>query len=134
MKKRCFVILNHQITEKQKKELKERFHIKEIYFLSEKLKNFISEIDPEKWIDENILDGITSEIASTLKKGDYLWVQTEYGLTCYLVQFGFKNNFIPIYSTTKRIMKEKSITGEKVKREYIFEHEKFRFYRELKNE
>ncbi len=132
MGKKCFVILNHEITEMQKKELKERFSIQEIKPLPSNLKNLIVEIDPEKWLNEETLKSIKKEIADFLGKRDFLWVQTEYGLTCYLVQFAFKNGFIPIYSATRRVFKETKISSEQIKREYLFEHVCFRLYKEVK--
>ena len=132
MDKKCFVILNHQITEMQKKELKERFSIKEIKTLPSNLKDSIVEINPEKWIDKEVLKSIKQEITSFLEKGDYLWVQTEYGLTCHLVQYAFEKGFIPIYSATKRVFKETKLSPEQVKREYLFQHICFRLYKEVK--
>ena len=132
MAKKCFVILNHKITEMQKKELRERFSIEEIKPLPSKLKNSIVEISPEKWLEEEILKSIKQEITSFLEKGDFLWVQTEYGLTCHLVQYAFKKGFTPIYSATKRVFKETRLSSEQIKREYLFEHVCFRLYKEVK--
>jgi len=127
--KRCFVVLNHTITEKQQKDLREKLGVEKIIFPSENLKKELKEIDPKIWICTEILEKLKSEILSSLKEGDYLWVQTEYGLTCYLVQFAFKNGFKPIYSTTKRIFKEYKLDEERIQREYLFGHVSFMPYR-----
>ena len=125
----CFVVLNHNITDKQQKELKEKLKIVELYFPSQSLKKELVEINPSKWLSNETLERLKEEIKSVLAEKDYLWVQTEYGLTCYLVQFAFKNGFKPIYSTTRRVFEEKKLSDEKIKREYLFEHVCFMPYR-----
>ena len=126
--KKALIILNHNPTENQLNQLKEIFNVNEILYLPSKLKNFISNVPPDKPIPEEFLKNITDFIIKNLQKDDIIWIQTEYGITFYIVDFAFKVGFIPIYSTTERIYNEKKLDNEKVERKYLFKHVSFRKY------
>ena len=74
------------------------------------------------------MESITDFIYKNLSKGDYIWIQTEYGITFYIVDFALNNGFIPIYSTTERIYTEKKLSDNEIERNYIFRHVRFRKY------
>ncbi len=123
--------MNHIPTESQLEQLRKEFDIAEFLYLPEEIKNFISNVPPEKDIPDKILSKITEFIEKNLSKGDYVWIQTEYGITFYVVDFALKKGFIPIYSTTKRVYTEKRLDKNEIERKYLFKHVRFRKYKKF---
>ena len=116
------------MTDSQRRELEKRFKVEKIINLPENLREILRDVPGDLFSSDKIVE-IERFITSNLSKGDYIWVQTEYGLTCYLVSLSFKMGYIPIYSFTKRVYNEKKLEGEKIKREHIFKHIEFKIYR-----
>lgn len=125
---RTFCLLNHNLTKNQLEELKEKFSSQEIIYPTEEIKNFWSQILPEKENTEIIESVVLWLKSSGAKDGDLFIIQGEFGSTFTLVDYALKNHLVPIYATTKRISKEIR-NGEKVQREYIFEHVQFKKYK-----
>lgn len=127
MPKTLFILLNHELTDAQKSEAKERFGIE----------NFVN-ITKEKWSnippDMDNINEFLSEFAFTLKsntkKGDYLFIQGDFGATYALVRFALNLGITPIYATTKRILVEAIENGVKIIKK-TFIHERFREFREF---
>ena len=124
MKTLC--LLNHKLTLNQIADLEQNWHSKEIVYPPEEIALMWSNIPPE-----NLRSDAVQKLALWLKAnstaGDLFIIQGEFGSTFRLVDFALKNNLVPIYATTKRIARE-SCNGEKVQREYIFEHVCFKRY------
>ena len=125
---KVLIILNHTPSEAQLKDLKNSFAITEILGLPEDIKDYLKNVPPDKDLSIDILESITDFIYKNLSKGDYIWIQTEYGITFYIVDFALNNGFIPIYSTTERIYTEKKLSDNEIERNYIFRHVRFRKY------
>ena len=127
MPKTLFILLNHALTDAQKSEAKERFNIEKfVNITNEKWSNVPPQMD-------NLSDFL-SEFALTLKsnakKGDYLFIQGDFGATYALVRFAINLGITPIYATTRRISVEVIENGEKIiKKSFI--HERFRAFREF---
>lgn len=129
--KKTFCLLNHTLTKNQLAELKEKFASQEIIYPTEEIKNLWSQISPEKDSAE-IIEAVVSWLKTVgAKDGDLFIIQGEFGSTFMLVDYALKNHLVPIYATTKRISKEMR-NGEKVQREYIFEHVQFKMYKYYK--
>ncbi|MBS4534149.1 hypothetical protein GOQ29_00795 [Clostridium sp. D2Q-14] len=120
-------ILSHELTNEQKKELKEKYNVKCIVILSEELMSYWSNIDPNSNIPNKNLFQIIDWILNSSSEGDYVFIQGEYGSVYYLVDFCFSTNRVPIYSSSKRRVLENK-EGEKVYSKRIFEHVKFKKY------
>lgn len=129
--KKTFCLLNHTLTKNQLAELKEKFASQEIIYPTEEIKNLWSHIPPEKENTEIVKAIVQWLENSVAKDGDLFIIQGEFGSTFTLVDYALKNHLVPIYATTKRIAKE-SRDGEKVQREYIFEHVQFKMYKYYK--
>lgn len=123
---KAFCLLNHELTENQKKELTTDFCASKIIYPSEEISKIWSQIPANKTVDRTIIKQITDWLLSA-EKNDVLIVQGDFASTFMIVDFALKNGLIPICATTKRVAKE-SRQGETVKREYIFEHICFRKY------
>ena len=127
---KTFCLLNHKLTENQIADLETNFNSIQIVYPDDELSKQWSQINPEQ---EN--DGVIKNAVAWLQdaqKEDLLVIQGEYGCTFKLVDYALKKGLIPIYATTKRIAKE-VYDGEKVHREYIFEHvcfKKYKYYQE----
>ena len=127
--RKIVIILNHTPTEEQINDLKLNFNVTEIIYPPEELKNYLLNIPPEdEKISENFLKSIIQFIKENLQNGDFIWVQTEYGATFYIVDYAIKNGYIPIYSTTKRVYEEKLLDKNKIERKFLFKHVRFRRY------
>ena len=72
-------------------DLKNSFAIAEILELPEDIKNYLKNVPPDKDLSIDILESITDFIYKNLSKGDYIWIQTEYGITFYIVDFALNN-------------------------------------------
>lgn len=127
MKPKTFCLLNHELTQNQISELREKFSSDKIIYPDEKLSLLWKSIPPEKENDEIVKKAVDWLKISDAEKGDLFIIQGEFGSTFTLVDFALKNHLVPIYATTKRVAKE-SRSGETVRREYIFEHVCFKKY------
>lgn len=124
---RTFCLLNHDLTQKQLCELKDKFASQTVLFPQKELSLKWSQIDPEKSNEDIVLSVVCWLESYGAKKGDLFIVQGEFGATFKLVDYALKNELVPVYATTRRVAKE-SRCGEVVRREYVFEHVCFKRY------
>jgi len=123
---KAYCLLNHQLTENQKKELLEKYDCNEIIYPTEELSATWSQIPAIQKIDRSIINAVISWLDAA-EEGDVLIIQGEFGSTFMLVDFALKHNLIPLHAVTKRVASEQR-NGEVVQRQYIFEHVCFRPY------
>ena len=121
-------IMNHPLSSEQKEYAKTELNINNFLFLPDNLKEYFSNISSFKNLDLEKLNLITEYITNNMKKGDYVLIQTEFGVTFYLVDFCLKNGFIPVYATSNRIYEESINPDGSVSRKHIFKFVKFRKY------
>jgi len=62
------------------------------------------------------------------EKENFCLIQGDFGATFYLVSWCFKNGFVPIYLTTKRVAKEVVRSDGTVELLKVFRHGRFRRY------
>ena len=118
------LLFSHILTETQAKELKEQYRCENIIYMPEEIKM--------RWmsVDDNTSPEIfESFLLDNLKKGDYVLIQGDWGMTYKLITFAKKNGFIPIFSRTTRNVKEVN-NGDKIIKTSIFQHIGFRKYEE----
>jgi hypothetical protein len=125
---KLLVVLSHELSDVQKKELEGDLKITEIILMPKKLKNFWSDVNPKGELPINEIKEITEWILKESRKNDYVLVQGDFGATYYLVDFCFKNERIPIYATTKRCVEEKKIEDRTIINR-VFKHVNFRKYK-----
>ena len=131
IRRRCFMskvfcLLNHSLTKKQIEELRNRFCANEIIYPSENLSARWSQIPTSEELDISTVKNVI-EWLTIAEEGDFFIVQGEYGLTFILVDYALQHKLIPLYAVTKRMASER-VEGEKVSRQYVFEHVCFRKY------
>ena len=121
------VILNHKITEDQKKDLQNNYSVNSFHFLPDELQAKLKQIDPEASLVQ-LQGSIIYPVIQEIKKvnPDYLWIQGE-STVCFNIQTWCNNNgIILLTATTKREVQEViSCDGSTVKKS-IFKHVRFR--------
>ena len=122
-------IMNHSLSSEQKEYAQKEFKVNEFLFLPDFLKEYFLNISPFEDLDLEKLSLVTKFIKDNLKKGDFVLIQTEFGVTFYLVDFCLKNDFVPVYATSNRIYEEKINNDGSVSRKHVFKFVKFRKYR-----
>lgn len=128
--RRCLSILSHKLSDIQKQQLKQEWNVDEIEELNEELKFEWGSIDPSSKLDKKLIEKLKNEIEDKTEENDYVIVQGEWGMTFVIVNICFDLDRIPIYATTKRIIKEIK-EGQEIKIERIFRHIKFRKYEKV---
>lgn len=127
------LIFSHELTATQADDARASLGVCDFIKMPQALQDKWSNIPPElSNLDEFILDEFIAEfknfIKTNAKIGDVALVQGDFGATYSIVNFCKKNGIKAIYATTKRTIKE-SMVGDKVVKNSIFEHVKFREYR-----
>lgn len=129
---KAYCLLNHELTQNQILELKEKYLIENIIYPSVELSKIWGQIPATELLDLGVINSVIEWLFNA-KKDDVLIVQGEFGSTFMLVDYALKKGLIPLHAVTKRIAKE-SREGEIVHRQYIFEHVCFRKYEYYKVE
>uniref|UniRef100_A0A7C5Z7M6 CRISPR-associated protein n=1 Tax=Caldicellulosiruptor owensensis TaxID=55205 RepID=A0A7C5Z7M6_9FIRM len=126
---KLFLIFNHQLSQEQEKEAREVLQVEEIVSLPLKLQEFWSNIPPEVELREEMFKEITDFLLQNKgEQENFCLVQGDFGATVYLVSWCFKNGFVPIYATTKRVAREIVKPDGSVELLKVFKHERFRRY------
>lgn len=124
---KAFCLLNHELTQNQINELKNKYSIKEIIYPEKNLTTKWSQIPAIEELSMDIISSVVQWLSSA-QENDVLIIQGEFGSTFMIVDYALKNKLIPVHAVTNRVAKE-SREGETVHREYIFEHVCFRKYK-----
>lgn len=126
--KNVVIMLSHELTEEQKRDLEVNWNVEGFIDLPEILKEQWKNINPEdEELNNDIIKQLVKFIKDNTEEEDYILIQGEYGMTFLMANKCLDLNRIPIYATTKRISVEKNIDGE-IHLEKIFKHIRFRKY------
>ncbi len=126
--RKMLLIFSHKLTSDQSLQAEKQLNVDEFIYLPSDLQHLWSNIPPTVETLSNYLEPIKKWIVKTAKKGDYLLIQGDFGATYLVVSFAFKNNLIPVYSTTKRIYDEKLLENGNKELKHIINHIMFRKY------
>jgi len=127
--KKLFLIFNHQLTDEQIDEARVRLGVSQFVSLPEELQNFWGNIAPDVDLEPEMFSDLTQFLLGNRSNDeDYCLVQGDFGATVYIVSWCFKNGFVPIYSTTKRVAHEIVKPDGTVEVVKLFRHERFRRY------
>jgi hypothetical protein len=124
---KVFCLLNHELTPNQTEELKNSFHAEKIIYPPEQIASFWSGIPTDQELTKRQFEPVTAWLRDA-DAGDILILQGEYSAAFAIVDFALKNGLIPVCAVTKRVSHE-TREGEKVTKNYVFEHICFRRYR-----
>ncbi|GAB6044548.1 CRISPR-associated protein Csx20 [Caminibacter profundus] len=123
---KLFLFFSHNLTQEQIKDA-ESLGINEFVSLPHKLQYLWSNVPPELEDLEEYVIPFYEFLNINAKKGDYVLVQGDFGLSCRLVNYSKQKGLIPIYATSKRVTKEIK-KEDKVIKISEFKHIKFRRY------
>ena len=123
---KVYCLLNHSLTERQLAELQEKYGAGEVVYPDERLAATWSQVPVTPVLDRSVIQAITDWL-SAARKGDVLVVQGEFGSTFMIVDYALGRGLVPLHAVTRRVALEHR-EGEKVLRQYVFEHVCFRRY------
>ena len=127
-KTNMILIFSHELTTTQIDDARKTFGVRDFIKMPKTLQDKWSNIPPELSNLDEFMAEFKNFIKTNAKIGDVALVQGDFGATYSIVHFCKKNGIKAIYATTKRTIKE-SMVGDKVAKNSIFEHVKFREYR-----
>ena len=124
------LFFSHALTSEQVKDAQEKLGCKDIISLPYDLQQKWQQIPPEGEIDDFVINPFISYLSQKTDNGDYVLVQGEFGVSFMIVNWCLKNNRIPIYATTKRVVNEEMKSDGSVQKVTRFKHVQFRRYNE----
>ncbi len=127
-KTNMILIFSHELTTTQIDDARKSLGVSDFIKMPKALQDKWSNIPPELSNLGEFIAEFKNFIKTNAKIGDVALVQGDFGATYSIVNFCKKNGIKTIYATTKRTIKE-SMVGDKVVKNSIFEHVKFREFR-----
>lgn len=128
MARTMFIILSHELTEEQKEDAKERLGVTDFVKMPEELSVVWRSIPPDADSVSTMLSSIKGWLKDQAREGDIALIQGDFGATFHMVDFAFNNGIRPVYSTTKREVKESVNSAGEIVSERRFKHVRFRNY------
>ncbi|MCX7884668.1 MAG: CRISPR-associated protein Csx20 [Caloramator sp.] len=123
-----YLIFSHNLTKDQEEDAKKNLKIDRFIYMPDELKNIWGNINPYGELPIDDIQKIKDYIYKNAKKGDYILIQGDFWAVYNLVKWCFEKDFIPVYSTTKRVHDEKDLKNGQVESRKIFKHVNFRRY------
>lgn len=130
MVKKAAILLNHRLTDYQKKELRQIWSVTELVFPTANIAGLWKSVPPVGDISIPLSETLIKWLQNVTVPYDYIVIQGDYGMVCLLVQWCFCNQRIPLYATSQRKAVEAKENGKIVTRR-IFDHVNFRRYSKL---
>jgi len=134
LSRNLFLIFSHKLTPEQKEDARRTLGINSFFTLPEELQRLWSNIPPKGMLDNQLLEKFVTWLSRNAKKGDFILIQGEFGMTFALVDWCLKNNFIPIYSTTERVFTQEKTYDNKIMNKHIYKHVNFRKFKRYEGE
>ena len=125
--KRMFLLFSHKLTASQEADAKKNLRVEEFVYLDEELQKVWSNVPPNLSDLKEYLKPIVEFLKSSLRSGDVVLVQGDFGATCYMARVVKELGGVAVYATTKRDVVEIKV-GDKIEKKSIFEHVMFRRY------
>ncbi len=128
MKRQAILIFSHELTPEQERDLKVKWNVGKIVTMPENIQSVWKNMPPELPSLKRYVRPVLTWLIETGFPGDLVLVQGDFGATYIVVSFAVRVGFVPVYSTTKREVEEKTYPDGTVKQERIFNHCIFRKY------
>jgi len=125
--KRMFLLFSHKLTASQEADAKDSLEVGEFVYLDQELQKVWSNVPPNLSDLKEYLEPIVEFLKSSLRSGDVVLVQGDFGATCYMARVVKELGGVAVYATTKRDVVEIKV-GDKIEKKSIFEHVMFRKY------
>jgi hypothetical protein len=124
---KMILLFSHKITKEQVEDAKKSLGVDEFVKLDDKTLSLWSNIPTDIQDISKHLKPIKDFILRHASNGDYILIQGDFGAVVKMIYFARAKGLIPVYSTTKREVKEE-FDGDKVKKVSLFKHILFRKY------
>ncbi len=125
---RMFLLFSHTLTPDQIEDAKNMLGVSGFVEMPPELRRKYATIPPDAEDLSSLVESFEAFLYETLKKGDYLLIQGDFGVVCRLVQVAKTLGGIPVYATTKREVRERHREDGSVEKVSIFKHVRFRKY------
>lgn len=125
--KQLFLIFSHILTDEQKKDAKTSLHVDKFITLPPDLQRLWSNIPEDKKKLSTYFEPLQRYMKLYAKKDDIVLIQGDFGGVYDMVNFAKSIGLIPVYSTTKRKVKEQIINNT-IKKTSTFKHVLYRKY------
>ena len=122
-----YCLLNHELTPKQTEELYVSYGGEKIIYPTEQITKLWSGIPTDKELTKTQFQPVIDWLKDA-KENDVLVLQGEFSATFIIADYALQKGIIPVCAVTKRVSQEVR-EGEKVTKNYVFEHICFRQYR-----
>lgn len=120
--KKLLKLLNHELTEAQVKELKDKWGVTEIVTLDPEKAKLFGAVTLENYSD--VIDTIDTEIKKI--SPDFMFIQGQAGVVHNLIN---RNpNIVPLFAMTQRKSVDKKNEDGSVTKVSVFEHQAFMKY------
>ncbi|QCX34837.1 hypothetical protein FDN13_10350 [Caloramator sp. E03] len=123
-----YLVFSHSLTKEQEEDARKSLKIDKFIYMPDELKNIWANINPYGELPTDDIQKIKDYLYDNAKKGDFILIQGDFGAVFNLVKWCFENDFVPVYSTTKRVHQEKTLKSGQVESRKIFKHVNFRRY------
>jgi len=120
------LLFSHTLSDEQKEQAY-GFGVTDFVSLPKELQYLWSNIPPDEGDIPSYLAPLKKWFIQTVKKGDYVLIQGDFGACYHMANFAKNHNAIAVYATTKRVVSETKQNGQTLKTS-IFEHIRFREY------
>lgn len=124
---KCYWLLNHKITDEQKKELADKYSVSKIALPSESIASYWASVPAVETLDDSDYGAIISWL-SDMTENDIAVIQGEFTITYRVVNYLLDKGFSVYASVSERRSIEIKV-GEVVTKQSIFTHACFRQYK-----
>lgn len=125
--KKIILLFSHKLSDAQKNELSNSWHVESFVYLPDELQKIWSNISPDLESLHEIVNPIKEFLKEHADEKDLVLVQGDFGACYTMVNYAKNLKLTPVYATTKRIAQEFIEDGKTIKKS-IFEHGRFREY------
>jgi len=128
MKPSLFLLFNHNITAPQKSDARKDLGVNRIIDLPPDLKTLWRQIPPDLPEIFSYLEPVMEWLGGHAKQNDFVLIQGDFGACFIMVNFAFKRDLVPVYSTTRRDAAEEYDEDGTIRMTHRFQHHIFRKY------
>lgn len=126
--KKMFLLFSHKLNEEQRISAKETLGVEKFICMPEELAKAWGAIPPEPDSIDEYLDIFRQWLREEAGKEDVVLISGDFGASYKMVNWCFANALLPVYVTTKRIMRESEKSDGCMEKVSIFKHVRFRRY------
>lgn len=123
-----FLLFNHGLTDRQVADAHRSLAVERIVEPPARIKDLWRRIPPDLPRIEAYLHPVCRWLAEAAEPGDRVLIQGDFGACWLMVDYAFKQELVPVYSTTERRAEEHRHPDGQVTLTHRFRHRRFRKY------